>query len=89
MNIRNFKFEEDTFSKNAPGIIDIYHEVLLLMNFLQNKLQAKNMNINFYGFYYTVIKNRDDKGIASDQYEEKENVYFNYEDFITPNHFIG
>ena len=33
MNIKNFNFEQDTFSKNAEGISKIYHEVLLLMKF--------------------------------------------------------
>ena len=33
MNIKNFNFEQDPFSKNAEGIRKIYHEVLLLMKF--------------------------------------------------------
>ena len=59
MNIRNFKFEEDPFSKNAQGISKIYHEMLLLSKTLQTKPQGKNMNIKYYDIYYTVIKNRD------------------------------
>ena len=47
INIRNFKFEEDYFSKNAQGISKICHEVFLLMNFLQAKSQVKNMNIKY------------------------------------------
>ena len=57
MNIRNFKFE-DPFSKNAQGINKNYHEVLLLMKFLHTKPQVKNMKINYYALYYTVIKKR-------------------------------
>ena len=41
MNIRrpsvNFQFEENPFNKNVVGIGKIYHEVLLLMGFLQTK----------------------------------------------------
>ena len=89
MNIRNFKVEENPFSKNARGVIKIYHEVSLLMKFLQTKPQVKNVNINFHELYYTVIKNRDDKEIVYDQNEDNEHDYINYEDFITPSHFIG
>ena len=49
MKKRNFQSQEDPFAKNAQGISKIYHEVLLLMKFLQNKPQVKNMNINYYG----------------------------------------
>ena len=38
----------DHFSRNARGISNIYHEVLLLMNFLQTKPQTKEMKINYY-----------------------------------------
>ena len=38
---------EDHFSRNAQGISKIYHEVLLLMKFLQTKSEVKNMNINY------------------------------------------
>ena len=31
------------------------------MKFLQTKPQVRNMNINYYDLYYTVIENRDDK----------------------------
>ena len=58
MIIRNFNFEEDPFPKNAQGISKVYHEVLLLMNFLQTKPHVKNMNINYYDLFYTVIKKR-------------------------------
>ena len=47
--------------KKAQGISKIYHEVLLLLKFLQTKPQVRNMKINHYDLYYTVIKNRDEK----------------------------
>ena len=50
--------DENPFAKNAQGISKIYHEVLLLMKYLQTKPQVENMNINYYDLYYTVIKNR-------------------------------
>ena len=53
----------------------------MLLQFLQTKLQVKNMNINYYDLYYTVIKSRDDKEI--------ENDFFNFNEFITPNHYVG
>ena len=61
--IDNFQFEEDPFSKNVEGIGKIYHEVLLLLKFLQTISQVKSMIINYYDLYYTVIKNRDDKNL--------------------------
>ena len=36
--------DEDHFAKNAQGISKIYHELLLLLKFLQTKPQVKNMN---------------------------------------------
>ena len=89
MNIRNFKFEEDPFSKNATGISEIYHEVLLLMKFLQTKPKVKNMNIISYDLYYIVIKNRDENEVVNDKYENNEIDYIKYNDFITSNHYIG
>ena len=52
----NIRMDEDLFAKNAQGIIKIYHEVLLLMKFLQTKPQIKDVNINYYVLYYTVIE---------------------------------
>ena len=89
MKVRNFKFEEDTFSKNARGISKIHHEELLLMRFSKTKPIVKKMSINYYDLYYTIIKNRDDKEIVNDEYEKNENGYCNLNDFITPNHYIG
>ena len=45
MNYKKFRFEEDPFSKNAEGISKIYHEVLILMKFLQINAQVMNMKI--------------------------------------------
>ena len=39
MKFRIFQPQEDPFAKNAQGISKIYHEVILLMNFLQTKPQ--------------------------------------------------
>ena len=82
MKQKNFQTQEDTFSKNAQSISKVYHEVLMLMKFLQNKPQVKNMNVICYDLFYTVNKNRDDKEIVNDEYE---NDFFNVNDFITPN----
>ena len=68
MNNKNFRFEEDLFAKNDQGVPKVYHEVLLLLKFLQTKLQVKYMNINYYDLYYTVIKNRDEKEIIDNQF---------------------
>ena len=62
MNIRMVK---DPFARNAQSISKIYHEVIILLNFLQTKPQVKNMNIIHYDLYYTVIKNRDEKEIVN------------------------
>ena len=77
--------DEDTFSKNAQSFSKNYHKVLSLVKCLQAKPQIKNMNINYYGLYYTVIKTRDAKEIVDNQYE---NDFFNFNDII-PNHYIG
>ena len=82
----NITTDEDLFSKNAQGISKLYHEVSLLLNFLQTKPQVKNMSFNCYYLYYTVTKNTDEKQVVDDQYEDNENVYFNFSDFITPKH---
>ena len=89
MKKRNFQSQEDPFSKNAQGISKIYHEVLLLMKFIQTKLEGKKMYINFYDLYYTVVKVRDENTDIDIQYEYDENVYINFNDIINPNHYIG
>ena len=81
MKNKNFQTQEDPFSK-------IYHEVLLLMSFLQTKPQVKNMNNNYYDLYHTVIKTRDENRDIDIQYENDENDYINFND-ITPNQYVG
>ena len=73
LNIRNFKFEQDSFTKNAQGISKNYYEVLLLRKFLQTKPTVKNTNISYSDFYYIVIKSRDQNKVVHDKYEDKEN----------------
>ena len=53
-----FQFDEDVFSKVAEKISKIYHEVILIMKFLQTKPQVKKMYNNFHNLYHTVIKNK-------------------------------
>ena len=89
IEIKNKNFQtnnQDPFSRNSQGISKIYHEVLLLMKFLQTKPQIKNMNIIYYDLYYTVIKVRDENRDKDNQYE---NEYIDMNDFITPNHNIS
>ena len=89
MKNRNFQTQEDPFAKITQGISKFYHEVLLLMKFLQTKPKVKNMNINYYDLYYTVIKTRNENINIDDQYENDENDYIDINDFITPNYYIG
>ena len=89
MKNKNFQTQEDPFAKNAQGISKIYHEVLLLMKFLMTKPQVKNMNINYYDLYYTVIKTRDENKNIDNQFENDENDYININNFIIPNHNIS
>ena len=88
MKNKNFQTQEDPFSGNAQGINEICHEMLLLMKFLQTKPQVKNMNINYYDLYYTVIRNRDKNKDIDIQYENDENDYINFNDIVR-NHYIG
>ena len=60
----NIRFDEDPTAKNVQKISKFYHEVLLLMKFLQTKPQVKNMNISYYDLYYTVFENRDEEEIV-------------------------
>ena len=59
---------------------------MLLTKFFQTKPQIKNMNINFYDLYHTVIKNRDEKEIVNDETFEKHYIIFND---VVPSHYIG
>ena len=45
---KNFEVEEDFFAENAPGISEIYHDVILSMKVLQTKPQVINMNNNYF-----------------------------------------
>ena len=76
---------EDPFARNAQGISKSYHEVILLMKFLQTNPEVKDMSFNYYDSYYTVIKKRVEKRIVGNQYE---NDYINFNDII-PNHYNG
>ena len=90
MKNRNFQTQDqDPFAKNAQGISKIYHEVLLLMKNLQTKPQVKNMNINYYDLYYTVIKTRVENRDIDNQYENDDNDYNKFNDLIPPNHYVG
>ena len=84
MKNKNFQTQKDPFAKNAQGICESYREVLLLMKFLQTKPQVKKMSIENYNLYYTVIKTRKVK-----DNEEEQNDYNNFNDFITPNDYVG
>ena len=90
MKNKNFQTNyEDCFARNAHGISKIYHEVLLLMKFLQTKPQVKNMNIKYYDLYHTVIKIRSENKDVDIQYENDENDYISLNDVIIPNHYVG
>ena len=89
MKHNNFQTQEDPYKKNAQGISKNYLEVLLFTSFLETKSEVKNMNINYYDFYYTVLKNRDEKEIVDNQYENDEKDIFSLNDVIIPNHYVG
>ena len=44
------------------------------------------MNNNFYDLYYTVIKNRDEKEMVDNKYE---NDFISLKDAIIPNNYVG
>ena len=85
-DIMKISMDEDPFSKNAQAFSKIYHEVLFLLKFLRTKPLVKNMNINNYDLYYSVIKNRVEKEIVEDK---NENDYISLTDVIRPNHYVG
>ena len=47
------------------------------------------MNFKYYGLYYTVIKNRDDKETVDEQYEDNQKDYFSFNDLITPKNKVS
>ena len=89
MKNRIIQTQQDLFSRNAQGVSKIYHEVIMLMKFLQTEPQVKNMNIKYFDLYYTVIKTRDENKDIDIHYENDDNDYININNFITPNHYIG
>ena len=90
MKKKNFQSNNiDPFSKNTQGVGKIYHEVLLLMKFLQTKPKVKNMNVNFFDLFYTIIKVRNENEDIDIRFENDDNDYINFHDFITPNHNIS
>ena len=82
---KNFQTQQDPFSRNAQGFSKIYHEVLLLMKFLQTEPQVRNMNINYYDLYYTIIKTREEDKDIDNRYENDYNDYISLSDVIIPN----
>ena len=89
MKNKNYQSQQDPFTRNAQGISKIYHEVLLLMKFLQTKPQNKIMSVKYFDLYYTVIKTRDENRDIDNQYENDDNGYIDINDFISPNHYVG
>ena len=55
------------------------------MKFIKTKTLVRNNNNKYYGLYYTVFKNKDEKELVHNQYE---NDYFNFND-IVHNQYIG
>ena len=47
------------------------------------------MNIKYFDLYYSVIKNRGDKEILNNKYEDNDVDYFNINDFDVPKHYVG
>ena len=72
MKNKNFQSGQYLFARNAQGISEIYHEVILLMKFLQTKPQLKNMNYNYSNLYYTVIEVRDENKDIDNLYENDD-----------------
>ena len=89
MKKRIINFEKEPFYKNSQGISKYRHEVLLLMKFSKTKPHIKNMKINYYGLFHTVIENRVEKGIVNDECEIIENDCNKFVDIGTPNHYFG
>ena len=60
-----------------------------LLNFLQTKPQVKNMDINYYDLYYTVIKTRKENMDLDNQYEDDYHDYFDINDFFRIPQYMG
>ena len=93
IEMKNKKFQtydQDPFSRYCQsGISKIYHEVLLIMKFLQTKPEVKNMTNNHFDLYSTVIKVRDENRDIDVRNEDDENDYISLNDVIIPNHYVG
>ena len=90
MKNRNFQSNNvDPFSKNAQGVAKIYHEVLLIMEFFQTKVDIKNMNIIYTDLYYTVIKTRDENKNIDNEYENDYHDYIKINDFFITPQYVG
>ena len=61
----------------------------MLVKFLQTKLKVKNTNIKYSDLYNTVIKTRDENKDIDNQYENDDNGYITFNDFLNPNHYVG
>ena len=90
MKNKNFQSNNtDPFSRNAQGIGKIYLEELLIMKFLQTKPNIKNMDINYYDLYYTVIKTRDENMDIDNQCEDDYHDYIDINDFFRILQYMG
>ena len=90
MKNKNFQTNKQyPFSRNTQGISKNYHEVLLLMKYLQTKPKIKKINFKYYDLYYTVIKVRDENKDIENQYENDDNDYINFIDILSPNRYVG
>ena len=58
------------------------------MKFIQTKPQVENMKIKYYDLYYSVIKVRGENMDIDNQYENVDNNYTSFNDFINPNLYI-
>ena len=90
MNNRNFKFE-DPSAKNAK-VVSLLVKFIIKCYYLKN-IYRLNLRLRIWRWiimiYNTLLfKNRDEKEIVNDEFEDNENDFINYEDFITPNHYI-
>ena len=46
------------------------------------------MNVNYFDFYCTIFKNKDEKENVSDEREANENEYILFKDCIIPNRHV-
>ena len=56
-----FQFDEDPLAKISQGIVNFFHEVIIILKFLQTKRQVKSMNKKYYDSYNTVYKKLNDE----------------------------